>query len=250
MARSHLEPHAPPAGAEHFATTHWSMVLAARDRALPQAEAALEDLCRTYWYPLYAFVRRRGHDADEAQDLTQGFFLRLLEKDYLKVVDRAKGRFRSFLLAAFEHYLLNEYDRRNARKRGGHCKILSLDWVAAEARYAAEPAHAETPEKLFERRWALTLLDGVLHCLGEEYGRAGKEPLFARLKPHLLDEPDAVAYAQIAAELELTEAAVKMAVHRLRKRFRQHLYDEISRTLELGEEIESEIRFLFEALGS
>jgi RNA polymerase sigma-70 factor (ECF subfamily) len=250
MGRPDFESESPPAGAEQFATTHWSMVLAARDRALPQAATALADLCGTYWYPLYAFVRRRGHTVEEAQDLTQEFFLRLLEKDYLQVVDRSKGRFRSFLLAAFEHFLLNEYDRQKAQKRGGCCKILALDFSSAEARYATEPAHTETPEKLFERRWALTLLDGVLQCLGDEYAQAGKDALFARLKPHLLEEPDAAAYAHIAAELNVSEAAVKMAVHRLRKRFRQRLHDEIARTLDAGEEIESEIRLLFEALAS
>ncbi len=150
------------AGGGRFETTHWSLVLAARDRDTPEAEAALADLCAAYWYPLYAFVRRKGHDPEHAADLTQEFFARLLEKDYLRSVDRSRGRFRSFLLAACSHFLANERDRERARKRGGGRPPVSIDVRDAEGRYLAEPSHGLTAERLFERRWALTLLEGVL----------------------------------------------------------------------------------------
>ncbi len=150
----------PPAGADRFATTRWSLILAARDRATPEADQALADLCRLYWYPLYAFVRRQGHAADAAQDLTQEFFARLLEKDYLGAADRDKGKFRSFLLTACKHFLANERDRERAQKRGGGREVLLIDVSRGETLYSREPAHAQTPEKLFERRWALALLVG------------------------------------------------------------------------------------------
>jgi RNA polymerase sigma-70 factor (ECF subfamily) len=229
-----------------FATTHWSLVLAARDRASPQSRQALAELCAAYWYPLYAYVRRRGHDADQAQDLTQEFFARLLEKDYLRVVDRAKGKFRSFLLAALQHFLSNEYDRARARKRGGG-RVLSIDYLAAEDRYRLEPAHTLTPEKLFERRWALTLLDQVLVRLSAEW--RDKQNVFARLKVFLTGEEGAARYGQIAAELEMSEGAIKVAIHRLRKRYRELLRQEIERTLEAPDGTDDEIRELFAALG-
>jgi RNA polymerase sigma-70 factor (ECF subfamily) len=239
--------HASPS---RFATTHWSIVLAARDPVQPHSREALSALCLTYWYPLYAFVRRRGHDAEEARDLTQAFFLRLLEKDYLRVVDRARGKFRSFLLAAFEHFLHNEYDRARAQKRGGGRKLLSLDFTVAEDRYAVEPAHSKTPDKLFERRWALTLLDCVLARLEQEWKDAGKQEVFERLRPCLLDEPQSLPYATLAEELNISPAAVKMAAHRLRKRYRALLREEIARTVENPEQVDDEIAGLFAALGS
>jgi RNA polymerase sigma-70 factor (ECF subfamily) len=235
--------------AGRFATTHWSIVLAARDPVQPQSREALSELCMIYWYPLYAFVRRRGQAPEEAQDLTQAFFLRLLEKDYLRVVDRAKGRFRSFLLAAFEHFLHNEYDRARARKRGGGRQPLSLDFTSAEDRYAVEPAHTETPDKLFERRWALTLLYCVLARLEQEWKDAGKEKIFERLRPCLLEEPQSLPYAAIGEELHMSPAAVKMVVHRLRKRYRALLREEIARTVEDPEQVDDEIAGLFAALG-
>lgn len=233
----------------NFATTRWSVILAARDPAAPHARAALETLCETYWYPLYAFVRRRGHSAEQAQDLTQEFFVRLLEKDYLKVVDQSKGRFRSFLLASFDHFLHNEFDRARAQKRGGGRAQLSLDFRDAEGRYHVEPADVQTPEKLFERRWALTVLDRVLRRLEEEHAEAGKAEFFLNLKGHLLEEPDAVPYAKLAERLAISEAAAKMAVSRLRKRYRLLLREEIAHTVEDAGEVEEEIRHLFEALG-
>src|SRR5262249_31693482 len=164
----------PPAGAGSFATTQWSLVVAARDRAAPQAAEALAELCRAYWYPLYAFIRRQVHSAEQAEDLTQEFFARLLSQDFLRTVDRARGKFRAFLLACCKHFLANERDRTGARKRGGGCTILSLDFETAADRYSREPADTLTAEKLFERRWALTLLDQALEQLGREFGEAGK----------------------------------------------------------------------------
>src|SRR5436309_2659860 len=162
MSLLHPKPESLPGAAGRFATTHWSLVVAAQDRGSPQAKEALSGLCGSYWYPLYAFIRRQGHSADKAQDLTQEFFARLLEKDFLAAVDREKGKFRSFLLAACKHFLANERDRVRAQKRGGGRQGLSLDFNSADRRYGLEPAHTLTPERLFERRWALTLLDQVL----------------------------------------------------------------------------------------
>jgi RNA polymerase sigma-70 factor (ECF subfamily) len=246
MARSDSKP-APRAG--HFATTQWSCVLAARDRSSPGSREALASLCAIYWYPLFVYARRRCHDAEQARDLTQEFFARLLEKDFLKVVDRDKGKFRTFLLAAFQHFLLNEFDRARARKRGGDRLFLSLDLAAAEERYHREPAHELTPEKLFERRWALTLLEQVLTRLETDMARTGKGLLFARLKDYLMREKTAPSYSQIAAELGLSVGAVKVAVHRLRKRYKEMLRQEIERTVHEPEQIEEEIRALFAALG-
>ena len=249
---AHPEANSGSPGGSLFATTHWSLVLAAKDRASPQSQEALAALCAAYWYPLYAYVRRRGHDAHQAQDLTQEFFARLLEKDYLQVVDREKGKFRSFLLAALQHFLSNEYDRAKARKRGGGGgrPALAIDFAAAEGRYALEPAHSLTPEKLFERRWALTLLDGVLARLREEYHDGGKGKLFDGLKSYLTAGESAVSHAETARTLDMSEGAVKVAAHRLRKRYRELLREEIERTLDEPGRIDDEIRDLFAALGS
>jgi RNA polymerase sigma-70 factor (ECF subfamily) len=233
--------------AARFATTHWSMVLAAGDPASPQSREALAALCASYWYPLYAFVRRQGYDADQAQDLTQEFFARLLEKDYLRVVDREKGKFRSFLLACLRHFLLNEYDRARAQKRGGGKEAIPLDFQAAERRYNAEPCSAVTQEKLFERRCALALLDQVLGRLREEFDREGRAVFFGRLKVFLTGEKAAASYQEVAGELGMSAGAVKVAVHRLRGRYRELLREEIARTVDRPEDIEGEIRDLFAA---
>ncbi len=238
------------AGDGQFATTHWSLVVAARDRAAPEARDALAALCGLYWYPLYAFVRRQGHPADQAQDLTQGFFARLLEPDFFKAVDRSRGKFRSFLLAACKHYLANERDRARAVKRGGGRPVLSLDFAGADQRYHHEPAHQLTPERLFERRWALTLLDQVLTRLRQEFDEAGKAAVFQTLKGVLTGESGKVPYHDLAARLALSEGAVKVAVHRLRRRYRELLREEIARTLDDPGLVEEEIRDLFAALGS
>jgi RNA polymerase sigma-70 factor (ECF subfamily) len=233
----------------HFATTHWSLVLAARDRAEPGAGDALASLCALYWYPLYAYVRRRGHGADDTHDLTQEFFARLLAKDFLACVDQSKGKFRAFLLAAVNHFLANERDRDRAKKRGGGRPVLSLDAADAEGRYRAESAGGLTPEQLFERRWALALLGEVMARLRADYEAKGKGRLFDRLRGFLVGEKGA-GYRGAADELALSEGAVKVAVHRLRGRYRELLREEIGRTVATPDEIEEEIRELFAALAS
>jgi RNA polymerase sigma-70 factor (ECF subfamily) len=242
---------APPSdrqpAAARFATTRWALVRAARDASAPEGREALASLCAIYWYPLYAFIRRQGHDAEQAQDLTQELFARLLEKDGLASVDQSKGRFRLFLLAACRHLLSNERDRARARKRGGGRPTLSIDAAAGEERYGREPAHGETPERLFERRWALALLGQVLARLRDEHEAAGKGPLFEGLKGHLAGEGEGT-YAEAAARLGLSEGAVKVAVHRLRQRYRELLREEIAHTVAGPAEVEDEVRALFAAL--
>jgi RNA polymerase sigma-70 factor (ECF subfamily) len=238
-----------PASGERFATTHWSVIAAAQDAASPQAREALATLCNSYCYPLYAFIRRQGYAADEAQDLTQGFFAQLIEQHTFAVLDSAKGKFRSFLLTACKHYLGHERGKARAQKRGGGRTILSLNFADAETRYGIEPAHTLTPEKLFDRRWALAMLDQVLTRLRDEYAGKGKGPLFDRLRIFLLGERDVLPHRQVAEELQMTEGAVKVAVHRLRGRFRELVREEIARTVDRPEEVEDEIRALFAALG-
>jgi RNA polymerase sigma-70 factor (ECF subfamily) len=233
-----------------FATTHWSLVLAARDRAEPGAADALASLCALYWYPLYAYVRRSGRGADDAHDLTQEFFARLLEKDFLAAVDRGKGKFRSFLLAACKHFLANQRDRDRAGKRGRGRPILSLDAADAEGRYRAEPADGLTAEKLFERRWALALLQQVMARLRGDFEAKDKGQVFDRLRGFLVGEKESGGHRQAAAELGLSEGAVKVLVHRLRQRYRELLHEEIGRTAGTPEEITDEVRDLFAALGS
>jgi RNA polymerase sigma-70 factor (ECF subfamily) len=233
-----------------FATTHWSLVLAAGKGASADAQAALAALCQTYWYPLYAYVRRQGHQPDDAQDLTQEFFARLLEKHYLQSADPGRGRFRSFLLTAFQRFLSKERDRERAKRRGGGTKPLPLDFEAGERRYSLEPAHEATAERIYEQRWALTLLDRVFARLRDESDRAGKQKQFDRLKVYLTGEAGAPAYRDIAAELAMTEGAVKVAVHRLRRRYRDLVREEISQTVAGPEDVDEELRHLFAALRS
>jgi RNA polymerase sigma-70 factor (ECF subfamily) len=233
-----------------FHATLWSNVLAARDPADPHTAAALAELCRTYWYPLYAFARRNGATPEQAEDLTQGFFSDKLEHDFLRHVDPARGRFRTFLLASFENYLVNQRARERRLKRGGRVAIVSLECGGAEARYHREPAHVETAERLYDRRWALTVLDRAIDRLERTMTGQGKGPLFDRLKAALLGAEDAVGYARVAAELGLTEGAVKVAAHRMRSRLRELIREEVARTVADPSEIEEEIRDLFSALGS
>jgi RNA polymerase sigma factor (sigma-70 family) len=237
------------AAARRFTSTCWTEVARARDQQTPEARQALADLCQAYWYPLYAYLRRRGQSPHEAEDLTQGFIADLLARDFLRDVDPAKGKFRSFLLTALQHYLSNQRDRANRLKRGGKIAHLSLDFHVAESCYLREPAHEVTPERLFERRWALTLLDRVLGELEREVDRGDRGALFERLKPTLTGENDGASYAQIGAELGMTEGAVKVAAHRLRKRYRALLQEEIGRTLADPGEFKEEINALFQALG-
>jgi RNA polymerase sigma-70 factor (ECF subfamily) len=225
-------------------------VVRAGRRGSDESERALTTLCETYWFPVYAFVRRHGHSSHDAQDLTQEFFVRLIEKNDLAAADRRRGRFRSFLLAAVQHFLSNRRDLARAKKRGGDRRFLSLDLDAGERRLAREPAHETTPEKLFERRWALTLLENVLGRLRDEFTAAGKQTLFARLKGTLAGEKAASNYADLAAEFDMTEGAIKVAVYRLRRRYRELLRDEIAQTVADPAEIDAEIRELFAALAT
>lgn len=238
-----------PNGARgRFATTQWSLVLAAGERGSAEAEQALARLCSLYWYPVFAFVRRQGHPTDEAQDLTQGFFTRLIEKGDLADADRSRGRFRSFLLTACQHFLSNERDRTRAKKRGGGIVPVSIDVAAAEGRYERALAHSETPERLYDRQWCLTLLAGVLDDLHEHYVASGNERVFDRLKDFLTADEDAGTHAEAARDLGMTAAAVKVAVHRLRRRYREELRRRVADTVETAQDIEDEIRYLLRTL--
>jgi RNA polymerase sigma-70 factor (ECF subfamily) len=238
--------HPKPADAGCFEPTRWSLVLEAGGDAT-NARRALEQLCASYWYPLYVFVRRQGHSAHDAQDLTQGFFARLLEKKDLAAADRERGKFRSFLLGAMKHFLANEWDRARTQKRGGGIALISIDDEAAERRYEKEPAEQTTAEQLYDRRWALTLLDCVLVRLGEEMSRAGKAAHFAALKFCLTGESGAT-YSEIARRLDTTEGALKVAIHRLRDRYRMLLRAEIANTVGSTADVDDELRQLFSAL--
>jgi DNA-directed RNA polymerase specialized sigma24 family protein len=231
-----------------FPTTHWSMVLAAGRRSSPEAVAALQRLCLSYWYPLYAYVRRRGYHAHDSEDLIQGFFTYLLSGNDLARLDPARGRFRSFLLASLNHFLANEWRQSHRLKRGGNRAILSLDTANAETRYGVEPADEMTPEKVFEYQWAVALLDQTLARLRIEYEHRGKQALFDRLKGFLVGDEAAPHYADLAHQLSLSEAAIKMSVHRLRQRYRQILLEEIAQTVAGPSEVEEELNHLFTAL--
>jgi RNA polymerase sigma-70 factor (ECF subfamily) len=228
-----------------FVPTRWSVVLKAAQQAGPDADQALAILCETYWFPLYAFVRRQGHAPHDAEDLTQAFFARLLQKRYLEGIQREGGRFRSFLLTALKRFLANEWDRARTEKRGGKRTVVSLDRETAESRYQVEPAHELTPDKLYERQWAQALLDRVMTLLREEYASAGKSDWFARLGGTLGRPRGEAPYRDLAVALGTTEAAVKMGVQRLRARYRALLRAEVAHTVAGPEEIEEEIRHLF-----
>jgi len=240
-----------PREAANFTPTHWSVVLAAAGRAdSTHARDALEKLCRNYWLPIYVFVRRQGHNPHDAQDLTQEFFARLLEKNFLAGVHREKGRFRSFMLASVKHFLANEWDKATAQKRGGGQVPISIDAELGESSFGLEPVDTVTAEKIYERRWALALLEQVLRRLREEYTRDGKEKQFEQLKPTLTEASRSVRYAEIAVRLGTSEGAVKVAVHRLRQRYRELLRAEIADTVANTSEIDDEIRNLFAALAN
>ena len=232
----------------NFATTRWSLVVAAAKSPSPQTRAALAELCGSYWYPVYAFVRRRGKQAEDARDLTQEFFTRLLEKDYLEAVERERGRFRTFLLTAVSHFLCNERERVVAQKRGGGQTLLSLDFERGEQRYQNEPTDHWTAEKIFERRWALTLLDQVVALLKQDYSASGKIPLFDELKVFLTGDSGTPAYEEPAARLRMSPGAVKVAVHRLRQKYRESLRQLIAQTVAAEEDVESELHVLLSAL--
>jgi RNA polymerase sigma-70 factor (ECF subfamily) len=232
-----------------FATTHWSVVQLAARNDTTRAQRALSALCEAYWYPLYAYVRRQGRSPHDAQDLTQEFFARLLESNSLANLNPARGRFRAWLLASLKHFLANEWDRARAAKRGGGQKIISLDETEAEERYKLEPPDELSADKIFERRWAMTLLDSVLVKLRAEYVGDDKQRLFDALKPCLAGSREAQPYAEIARELGMSEGAVKVAVHRFRQRYRELLRSEIAQTVSSAAEVDEEIRYLFSVLG-
>jgi len=237
-----------PSGAGQFATTRWSVILAAGDSASEQHEPALGTLCKTYWFPLYAYLRRRGYDSYQAEDYTQGFFAGILERKGLQRADPKCGKFRSFLLVCLKNFLADEWDRDHAQKRGGDKKVLSLDFDTAASRYDREPADSLSPEKLFERSWALTVLTRAMDRLKAESATPDKKRLFDRLKVYLAAEKDAGSYRDLAGELDMTEGAVKVAVHRLRRRYRELVRDEIAQTVTTEAQVDEEIRDLFAAL--
>jgi RNA polymerase sigma-70 factor (ECF subfamily) len=233
-----------------FATTHWSNIFNAGQVGTPEQDIALERLCRTYWYPVYSFIRRRGFDAHEAQDLTQGFFARFLEKNYVAEADAAKGRFRTFLLSCVQSYLANEWDRKNAQKRGGGVQIISIDAEFADERYRHEPVTELTPERIFEKQWLEALLESVLRRLNEEFIAAEKAEQFEKLKVYLIDEKGAAPFAEMALKFGMSEPALKGVVRRMRQRYRDLFREEIAQTVSNPREVDAEIQHLAGLLGA
>ena len=228
-----------------FVTTHWSMVLRAAELNSEQAEKALAELCRIYWPPLFAYIQARGYSRQDAEDLVQEFFSRLLAKNYLGAADQSRGRFRSFLLASLKHFLANEWDKTQALKRGGGMVMVPIDFNAGETSRGFEPAGGLPADKIFEQRWAMTLLDQVFARLAKKYVEAGPSDLFESLRSVLTKDEDSLRYSEIAARRGMTEAAVKMAVQRMRSRYRELLREEIAKTVASPDEVEDEIRHLF-----
>ena len=231
-----------------FATTHWSVVLAAGDNAHSRSAAALQTLCQSYWYPLYAYVRQKGYGAQDAEDLTQSFFMHLLNRDRLGRLTRDRGKFRSFLLTALNHFLVDQWKRGSAQKRGGGQSIFRLDVQEAETRYRQEPVDTTTPEKLFEQNWAVTLLNTVFVQLQQEQSDKGKGEQFEQLKFCLTGQRSAVPYAELAEKMKLSESALKVLVHRLRQRYRELLRQEVAHTVSGPDEVEEELRYLRQIL--
>ena len=234
--------------ADRFRTTHWSVIARARADGDSAAAEAMSALCESYWYPLYAYVRSRGYDAEEARDLTQGYFAQFLEKRYLDDVERSAGRFRAFLLTSLKHYLSNERDRADAQKRGGGRTVVSLDGGDAEERYRFEPVDRLTPELVYERRWALTVLEKALRRLQSEEEVEGRGERFALLRPLLTQGDPDRSYAEIAAELGASEGAIRTALHRLRRRFGETLRSEIAQTVAAADEVDDEVKLLLQTL--
>ena len=225
-------------------TTRWTVVLSAGRKSSPQSDQALEDLCRTYWYPLYAYVRRKGHNKEDAEDLVQAFFARFLQKNYLEGLNADLGKFRAFLLVALKHFLANEWDKSQSLKRGVGVEHLSLDWQSADRRYHLDPPDPANPESSFDREWALTLLERVITRLREECVAGGKGELFDQAKGFLMVGQTAIPYQEAAEHLKMDEGAVRVAVHRLRKRYRELLRDEIAQTLSDPSQVQEELRAL------
>ena len=238
-----------PGDGRWFATTHWSVVVAAQQSGSAEATAALERLCQTYWPALHAYIRREGHDVPEAQDLTQAFFARLLAKDYLQRVDRQEGKFRSFLLAYLKHFLSEQRRRAGAQKRGGGQEFISLDAITGDGSYLLESVDELTPDQVFERRWAQTVLQTALNRLHEEFAARGQTALFERLQDYQPREPGGPSYAQLGEEFGMTEAAVKSAVQRMRQRHRELLREQIAHTVTRPDQIEEELRYFRALLG-
>jgi RNA polymerase sigma factor (sigma-70 family) len=233
-----------------FATTHWTVVLAAGRRSTPQADHALEELCRAYWFPLYAYVRRRGHSKEDAEDLTQAFFAAFLRKNYLEGLSAERGRFRAFLLASLKHFLANEWDKSQRQKRGGNIPHLSLDWQTADTRFQLAAPTETSPDKTFEREWAVDLLGRVIERLSAECEADGRSRQFAQLKTFLTAGKGALSHADAGRALGLSAGAVRVAVHRLRKRYRQLLREQVAQTLADPAEADEEIRALFGAFSN
>jgi len=231
-----------------FATTHWSVILTAKDRSTTSAQEALEKLCSAYWYPVYSYIRRGGYNAADAEDLTQSFFARLLQSDWLANVAPHKGKFRSFLLTAINHGLVDEARRAKSQKRGGEQKLVSLQEEQAEERYQSEPGSDLTPEKLFDRRWAVAVLDQAVARLRQEFSAAGKTRHFELLREFLSCETTDGAYAAAAQQLQTSCSTVAVLVHRLRLRYRELVREEVAQTVCLGTEVDEEMRYLLEIL--
>lgn len=235
-------------GPGSFATTRWSVVASAGQQRSPATDAALSTLCHSYWQPLYAFLRRSGHAPPEAQDLVQEFFATLLEKNYLAAADRDRGRFRTFLLVLLKRFVSKQREHDGALKRGGGTTTLSLDFGPAEQHCLLEPVESSTPEREYERRWALTLLDRVLARLAAEYAERGRGDLFERCRAFLTGDSGAASYAATAVALGMTEGAIKVSVHRLRQRYRELLHEEIGQTVAAPEDVADELNHLLAAL--
>jgi len=230
-----------------FATTRWTLVLAVREKTSPDAAAALATLCETYWYPVYAFIRRTGKSGDDARDLTQAFFTRVLEKDYFGQARQERGRFRSFLLSSVRHFLANQFDADRAQKRGGQAPHLSLEFDDGERTYQIEPVDHDTPERLYERRWALASIEGALARVKAKYETSGKADLFARLRPFLTgDEP--ASYAELAKSVGVSEGSLRVAVHRMRQQFAAALREIVADTVASPDDVEAELRDLMQAV--
>lgn len=249
MAAGDKDSRIPAAGVSRFATTRWSVVLAAGRRSSADADQALASLCQTYWYPLYAYVRRRVSDIGEAQDLTQSFFAELLSKNYVGPATPERGRFRAFLLISFKHFLSHEWEKAKTQKRGGGRVPMPLDFDAGDSRIRVEPCAGLTADELYERDWAVALLERVMELLRAELVAVGKADQFDKLKDFLIGERDGRTYEEVAATLGTTSAAAKMAASRMRRRYRRLLREEIAQTVAGPAEVDQEIRDLFETLG-
>lgn len=238
-----------PPPSPHFLTTRWSLVVAARDAEAPGSDAALEHLCRSYWYPLYVYVRRQGHSPEDAQDLTQEFFARLLQKQWMHAAEPSRGRFRSFLLVALKRFLFNEWDRSRTLKRGGAVQHVPLDAGDAEERFLKEPSVTATPERQFERRWALTLLDRAMATLKDEYAKDARQVEFDTLKDYLSAPRGSIPYADISAALGVPPGTARAAVHHLRRRFGELFRAEVADTVSDPGDVQEEVRYLAGLLG-